>query len=45
VHAINYGNCERIDEYHRKLHDPPALDSPVIEAIKITAAVGGTYRA
>jgi hypothetical protein len=44
VHAINYGNCERITEYHRKLHDMPAPDSPVIESIKITAAVGGTEK-
>lgn len=44
VHAISYGNCERINEYHRKLHDPPASDSPVIEGIRITAAVGGTEK-
>lgn len=23
VHAINYGNCERINEYHAKLYDRP----------------------
>lgn len=45
VHAINYGNCERINEYHRKLYDPPAPDAPLIESIKITAAIGGTQRA
>jgi len=44
VHAINYGNCERFTEYHRKLHDAPGSDSPVIEGIRITAAVGGTQR-
>jgi hypothetical protein len=44
VHAISYGNCERITEYHRKLHDPPTSDLPVIETIKITAAVGGSQR-
>ena len=39
VHAINYGNCERITEYHAKLYDRPAPDQPIIEAIKVTAAV------
>jgi len=38
VHAINFGNCERIHEFHQKLYDPPANDAPLIEAIKITAA-------
>jgi hypothetical protein len=44
VHAINYGNCERITEYHPKLHDPPAPDAPVIQSVKITAAIGATER-
>lgn len=39
VHAINYGNCERITEYHAKLYDRPAPDQPIIEVIKVTAAV------
>jgi hypothetical protein len=38
VHAINFGTCERIREYHSKLYDPPAKDAPIIQAIKITAA-------
>ncbi len=42
VHAITSGRCERINEYHRKLYDPPSQDAPVIESIKITAAIGGT---
>lgn len=44
VRAINHGNCERITEYHRKLYDPPASDAPIVESIKITAAVGGTEK-
>jgi hypothetical protein len=39
VHAINYGNCERIREFHSKFYDRPAADQPIIEAIKVTAAV------
>ena len=39
VHAINYGNCERICEFHSKFYDRPAPDQPIIEAIKVTAAV------
>jgi hypothetical protein len=39
VHAINFGNCERIREFHKKLYDPPAKkDEPLIESITITAA-------
>jgi hypothetical protein len=38
VHAISFGNCERIHEYHPKLYDPPAKDTPIIEAVKIVAA-------
>ena len=39
VHAINYGNCGRICEFHAKFHDRPAFDQPIIESIKVTAAV------
>lgn len=39
VHAINYGNCERICEFHTKFYDRPAPDQPIIEGIKVTAAV------
>ena len=39
VHAINYGNCERICEFHSKFYDRPAADQPIIESIKVTAAV------
>lgn len=39
VHAISHGNCERISEFHTKFFDRPAPDEPVIEAIRITAAV------
>lgn len=39
VHAINYGNCERICEFHSKFYDLPAPEQPIIEAIKVTAAV------
>jgi hypothetical protein len=48
VHAINYGNCERINEYHVKLYDRSAPDQPIIEAIRVTAAVkflAGTEKA
>jgi hypothetical protein len=38
VHAINFGNCERIREYHPRLYDPPAQGEPFIEKIHITAA-------
>jgi hypothetical protein len=24
VHALNFGNCERIRQFHKKLYDPPA---------------------
>jgi hypothetical protein len=44
VHAINFGNCERINEYHAKLYDRPAADDPIIESVTITAAVGATER-
>jgi hypothetical protein len=40
VHAISFGNCERIHEYHSKLYDTPAKDAPIIEGIKIVAAGG-----
>ena len=40
VHAISYGNCERIHEFHRKLYDPPAPNVPIIESITITSALG-----
>jgi len=39
VHAISYGNCERINEYHAKHYDRPAPNEPVIEGIRITAAI------
>ncbi len=42
VHAISYGNCERINEYHAKLYDRPAANDPIIESVTITAAIGGT---
>ena len=38
VHAIGMGKCERIREYHAKLHDRPAEGEPLIEKISITAA-------
>jgi hypothetical protein len=44
VHAINYGNCERINEYHAKLCDRPAADEPIVESVTITAAIGATER-
>lgn len=42
VHAISYGNCERINEYHAKMYDAPAADAPIVESVTITAAIGGT---
>jgi hypothetical protein len=39
VHAINFGNCERLCEFHAKFYDRPAPDQPIIESIKVTAAV------
>jgi hypothetical protein len=39
VHAINYGNCERLCEFHSKFYDRPAPEQPIIESIKVTAAV------
>lgn len=42
VHAINYGNCERIYEYHSKIYDRPAPNEAVIESVTITAAIGAT---
>lgn len=44
VHAINYGNCERITEYHAKLHDLPEPNAPIVESVRITAAIGATER-
>jgi hypothetical protein len=38
AHAIGYGSCERIREYHAKLYDPPVPGEPVIEKIAITTA-------
>ena len=44
VHAINYGNCERINEYHPKLYDRPAATESIIESVTITAPIGATER-
>lgn len=44
VHAINYGNCERIFEYHSKIYDKPSPNEPVIESVTITAAIGSSER-
>jgi len=44
VHAISFGNCERIREFHAKLHDRPEPTEPIIESITITSAIGGTQR-
>ena len=44
VHAISYGNCERIGEYHSKLYDRPPASEPIIESITITAAIGVSER-
>src|SRR5580658_442381 len=44
VHAINYGNCERINEYHAKLYDRSAPTEPIIESVTITAHIGKTDR-
>lgn len=38
VHAISFGNCERLTEFHAKLHDRPASGEPLIESIRITSA-------
>lgn len=38
VHAISARKCERIREFDRKRHDPPAAGQPIIEGIQITAA-------
>lgn len=38
VHAISYGNCERIREFSAKLYDAPAMDEPFIDTIRVTAA-------
>ena len=38
VHAISFGTCERIREFHPKLYDPPGISEPLIQAIAITAA-------
>jgi len=44
VHALSYGNCERMNEYHSKLYDRPAANDPIIESVTITAAIGATER-
>ncbi|WP_263377236.1 hypothetical protein [Granulicella aggregans] len=38
VHAIDYGRCKHIREFHKDLYDPPAKDAPIVESIKVTAA-------
>jgi len=35
VHAINAEQCERITEFHPKLHDRPEPGAPIIEKIEI----------
>ena len=35
VHAINAEQCERITEFHPKLHDRPEAGAPFIEKIEI----------
>jgi hypothetical protein len=45
VHAISYGNCECIREYHKKLYDPPAPNTTVIESVTILAAALPTAKA
>ena len=40
VHAISSGSCERIHEFHKKLHDAPTADEPIIDSIKIISAIG-----
>jgi hypothetical protein len=40
VHAISYGQCERIREFHSKLYDRPPKDATLIEAITVTIAGG-----
>jgi hypothetical protein len=44
VHAISYGNCDRINQFHSKIHDRPEANDAIIETITITAAVGATER-
>jgi hypothetical protein len=44
VHAISFGNCEGIREFHTKLHDRPEPNQPIIESITITSAVGESQR-
>lgn len=39
VQAVSSGNCKRICEFHSKLYDRTAPDQPIIESIKVTAAV------
>lgn len=38
VHAISFGNCACIREFHMKLYEVPATGEPLIEKITITAA-------
>jgi len=42
VHAISFRNCERITEFHTKLHDRPAQSEPIVESVRITAAIKET---
>jgi len=37
VHAISYGNCARIHEFHRNHYDSPPQGDPLIEKIVIVA--------
>lgn len=38
VHAISYGNCDRLYEFDKRQHDKPAEGEPLIEFIEITTA-------
>ena len=40
VHAIHFGMCERITEFHKDLHDTPAPGEPIVRKISIQLAKG-----
>jgi hypothetical protein len=40
VHAIHFGTCERIREFHTTLHDCPAAGEPLVKAITIQLRKG-----
>jgi hypothetical protein len=44
AHAIHFGTCERITEFHKDLYDSPAPGEPLVKSISIQTAKALTER-